>query len=199
MSIWYYSRAKMAQKKKGVIIFLFLITVAVFISACPEFSFASDSETTDLEQFQETKEFFLTETEEGKIKWDIRAVSAEFSSEGLVLLNNVKINLYEDENKVLNIKADFGRFDNIEKTVHLEGNVIGITDQGDSFVTQTLDWISSERKVVTDDKVKITGQNLVINAQGLVFYPDLKKIVFRKNIKAEVYGGNKAFPLKLER
>jgi len=189
----------MLHKSKNLIIFLFLITVGLFTSVLPELSFASNSETTDLKQSQETKEFFLTETEKGKTKWDIRALSAEFSSEGLVFLNNVKINVYENGSSILSVKADSGHYNNIEKTVHLEGNVIGITDRGDSFVTQTLDWISSEKKIVTDDKVKITGQNLVINAQGLVFYHDLKKIILKKDIKAEVYGGNKAFPLKLER
>ncbi len=161
--------------------------------------FASNSETSEPEQLQETKEFFLTETEEGQKKWDIKAASAEFSSEGLVRLKDVKINLYDKEKKVLDVKADSGYFSNVDKTVHLEGNVMGATDRGENFSTQKLDWIASEKKIITNDKVKVTSQNLIINAQGVEILPELKKIIFKKNIKAEVYGGNKTFPLKLER
>lgn len=196
----------MIKKYKYVIIFSFFI-VAGFIMISfslpahskSSFSYDSVAKPTTNEHFQETKDFFLSETEGGQTKWEIRAKSAEFKSEGLVLLNKVKINLYEDGVEFLNIQADAGRFDNINKNVHLEGNIIGITNRGESFATQTLDWFSAEKKIITSDNVKITGQNLIVKAKGLEIFPELKKIILKKNIKAEFYGGNKTLPLEFGR
>lgn len=186
----------MFKKNRKVIIYIFFILAILLISPSLQSSLNSNLEKKSEEKFQETKEFFLTETEGGKTKWDIKALSAEFSSEGQVFLNQVKINFYENGERLLNIKADKGRIDNATKNVHLEGNVIGITNRGESFVTQYLDWIQAEKNIVTEDRIKVTGQNIVITAKGLHFDTALKKIVLKKNVRAEIYGGNEAFPFR---
>jgi|GEM_PF-5737823 len=186
----------MSLKNRGVTILYFSMAAVLLISASPKSSGEPNFEKAAEEGNQETKEFFLTETEAGQTKWDIRSSSAEFSSEGIVYLKKVKINLYEDGNRILNIKADGGRFDDVNKNVHLKGNVIGITDRGESFLTQSLHWISAEERIESADKIKITGENMIINAQGLVLYPALNKIILKKNVKAEIYGGNEAFSFK---
>ncbi len=186
----------MLPKKKGVItvVSCFFIMAGLFVSARDGFSLEPNSEITVEKKLQETKDFFLTETEGEETKWDIRALSAEFLSGGLVVLKKVKINFYEKGEKVLNVKADSGCFDKVSQNVHLEGNIIGVTNRGETFITQSLDWVSAEKKIETSDKIKITGQNIIVNTQNLVFYPALNKMILKKNVKAEIYGGSKLLP-----
>ena len=191
----------MLSKKKGIsiIISCFFIMGGLLVSVGAGFSLEPDSEITVGEKLQETKDFFLTETEGGETKWDIRALSAEFLSSGLVILEKAKINFYEKGKKVLNVKADSGRFNKVSQDVHLEGNVIGVTNRGETFITQNLNWVSAEKKIETSDKIKITGQNVIVNARGFVFYPALNKMILKKNVKAEIYGGSKLLPFESKR
>lgn len=188
----------MLSKKKGIsiIISCFFIMGGLLVSVGAGFSLEPDSEITVGEKLQETKDFFLTETEGGETKWDIRALSAEFLSSGLVILEKAKINFYEKGKKVLTVKADSGHFDKVSQNLHLEKNITGVTSRGEMFVTQNLDWVSAEQKIETSDKIKITGQNIIVDAQGLVFYPALNKMILKKNVKAEIYGENKFIPFE---
>ncbi len=191
----------MLLKKNGssIVISCFFIIGGLLVSAGAGFSLEPNPEINVGEKLQETKDFFLTETEGGETKWDIRALSAEFSSGGLVILKKVKINFYEKGEKVLNVKADSGRFNKVSQDVHLKGNIIGVTNRGEIFITQNLNWVSAEKKIETSDKIKITGQNVIVNARGFVFYPALNKMILKKNVKAEIYGENKLLPFESKR
>ena len=189
----------MLPKKKGIItvISCFVIMAGLLIFAGDGFSLEPNPERTVGEKLhQQTKGFFLTETEGRETKWDIGASSAEFLSGNLVVLKKVKINFYEKGKKVLTVKADSGHFDKVSQNLHLEKNITGVTSRGEMFVTQNLDWVSAEQKIETSDKIKITGQNIIVDAQGLVFYPALNKMILKKNVKAEIYGENKFIPFE---
>lgn len=186
----------MMPRKKEIItvVFCFFITAGLLILSRDGFSLESNPEITVEKELQQTKGFFLTETEGGETKWDIRASSAEFLSGNLVVLKKVKINFYEKGKKVLTVKADSGHFNKVSQNLHLEKNITGVTSRGETFVTRSLDWISAEQKIETSDKIKIVGQNIIVNAQDLVFYPALNKMILKKNVRTEIYGENKLLP-----
>nr|AEI30646.1 protein containing DUF1239 [uncultured microorganism] len=152
-----------------------------------------------LSSFKKPRNSFCTESEAGKPKWDIRAQSAAFASSGEASLSKVEINLYKEGKKVITVRSDKGVYDKASQSVVLEGNVFGLTNEGQSFSTRRLEWDAARGKISTQDPVKITGNNVIINGRGLEFSSDLKKIVLKKNVTVEITGGADTIPLKFGR
>ena len=149
--------------------------------------------------FQETKGFFLTETEEGKPKWDIKAQSASFSGSGGTILEEVEVVFYEKGEKFVTVTADKGVYDRVTRDVVLEGNVVGTAKGGERLSSHRLQWVSSEGRLFTEDRVKISGQDMVIEGFGMDFFSDLKKVVLKNKVRVEISGRTGDFPLVMGR
>jgi LPS export ABC transporter protein LptC len=99
----------------------------------------------------------------------------------------VRVDFYDSEgNHTSVLVADSGFIQEKRQNLEALGNVEVTTQEGIQLETQSLRWDPQERKIVTDDFVKITKKEDVITGQGLEADEELKHFVIKKSVKGKV-------------
>jgi len=122
--------------------------------------------------------------EQNEKTWDIVGDTLEVYG-SLLKLTNIKADLYgEQEDMVLT--ADSGTFDRAEGKLHLQDNVVIVTETGAKMMTDTLDWLQKTETVTTEDKVNIYRDNLEAQGIGAIGQPDLKQVSLNKEVQVDI-------------
>jgi LPS export ABC transporter protein LptC len=122
--------------------------------------------------------------EQNKKTWDLVGDTLEVYG-SLIKLTNIKADLYgEQEDMVLT--ADSGTFDRTAGKLHLQDNVLMVTESGAKMMTDTLDWLQNTQTVTTEDKVNIYRDNLEAQGVGAIGQPDLKQVSLNKEVKVDI-------------
>ncbi|MFH1622062.1 MAG: LPS export ABC transporter periplasmic protein LptC [Candidatus Omnitrophota bacterium] len=161
---------------KAKLVFLVLIFLGIL---CFDILLAQD------ESDQKILGFSLSNFgEKNKKTWDIVGDTLEVYG-SLVNLTNIKADLYgEQEDMVLT--ADSGTFDRSEGKLHLQDNVIIVTESGAKMMTDTLDWLQKTETVSTEDQVNIYRENMEAKGVGATGHPDLKQVSLNKEVQVDI-------------
>ena len=119
--------------------------------------------------------------EKGGKAWELQANSGvQFPHQ--MSLSQVKLNLLENGRPASEGVAQRVTMDNRTSNLILKGNVkfVSYVDGAELF-TPELEWIASEKKLQTEEKVLIKRGNLFIEGWGLVANPDLSQIEIKNN------------------
>tara|TARA_B110000459_G_scaffold35638_1_gene37912 strand:- start:4162 stop:4695 length:534 start_codon:yes stop_codon:yes gene_type:complete len=126
----------------------------------------------------------LIHTEFGKIKVKISAKKIERftnSNPRLVFTDSVWV-IFFDANfdTISNLKANKALIKEAENLMHVSGNVILISSNGNKLETSRLSWDEKKEKIYTKENVIISTNKEVINAQGFVSDPDFIEYSLQK-------------------
>jgi len=123
--------------------------------------------------------------EKNKKTWDIVGDTLEVYG-NMINLTNIKANLYgEKEDMVLT--ADSGTFDRGEGKLHLQDNVVIVTESGAKMMTDTLDWLQKTQTVSTQDQVNLYRDNIEAKGIGATGHPDLKQVSLNKDVQLDIH------------
>lgn len=122
--------------------------------------------------------------ESNKKTWDLSGATLEMFSE-VIQLTQVNANVYGDED-TMNVVADTGTYNRKEGKVHLEDNVVMISETGAKVMTDTLDWFQNEQLVTTEDKVNLYRGAMEAEGVGAVGRPDLQQLRLKKDVKVDI-------------
>lgn len=173
--------------------FLWLIIVlAIFVvfSCGTEDSKPSDQTDVELPEKlpdQIITQFRLTETVEGEKKWELLARSASiYEEEKEIVVDSVYIDFYKNGEHYSTLTADKGII--YQKTNNMEaiGNVVIITDKGETLETEKIEWDSKYNRIFSDKFVKLTKGNDVLTGVGFETDPNLNRVKIKENVKAYV-------------
>ncbi|MGQ9464364.1 MAG: LPS export ABC transporter periplasmic protein LptC [bacterium] len=158
------------------------IFIALAFSACKEESFQQDIEK-HLPRITLTN-FILTETQEGKKKWNLYAASA-YIYEEVINVDSVKIKFYdESEKEYALLKGNAGQLNTKTHNILVRDSVVLLTDDSTRLYTDSLFWLNNSQSIITDARVKIIKKDsTVIEGNGLKTGPDLQKIEIIGDIK----------------
>ena len=163
---------------------------------CDDFASAniSTQQEPDRESDQKILGFSLSNFgEDNKKTWDLEGDTLEVFG-NIIQLTNIKANLYGKQEDMV-LTADTGTFDRTEGKLHLQDNVIIVSESGGKMMTDTLDWIQKNQLVTTEDKVNIYKDNMDAEGIGATGKTDLKQVSLNKdvqvNINEEQEGGAK--------
>lgn len=83
---------------------------------------------------------------------------AQFSKQKLILLDDkVEIDFYDsEENHMSLLKAEFGEINERTKNLKATGNVIVVSDSGETLYTEELFWNNKLQKIISEVDVMIT-------------------------------------------
>ncbi len=128
--------------------------------------------------------FTLTETQEGKKKWNLMAVSA-YVYEEMIDVDSVIIKFYdESEKEYALLRGNAGQLSTKTHNILVRDSVILITDDSTYLYTDSLFWLNDSQSILTDARVKIIKKDsTVIEGNGLKTGPDLQKIEIIGDIK----------------
>lgn len=135
----------------------------------------------------EIKDFKLIQTT-GKVKeWELYAVRAvEYESEEEIEIFETKINFYKGDKISLVLKADTGTVNLSSKNIYIKGTVDAVTPDGIHLKTESLLWVSSRKRLVTEDRVVVTRGGMRIDGVGLEADVGLGKLDIKKDVNVRV-------------
>lgn len=167
------------MKKSFLIILFFLAGVSVIFAEEPSTDTGASDETP--QQFQG---FDLAGyTQKGQKSWDLKGDTADIIG-NIVKLTNINANSYGDEKT--NLTAKNGTLDKVTGNVHLEDDVVIVSDTGTTMKTDSLDWQKEKDLVHTDDQVTIKREGMEAIGQGADAHPSLNIAQMNKDVTVNV-------------
>ncbi|MCD6472136.1 LPS export ABC transporter periplasmic protein LptC [Candidatus Aerophobetes bacterium] len=117
---------------------------------------------------------------EGEKSWRLEADFAEqFTNK--VILNKVKIEFLNNEQLASRVEADIAIMDSSTSNLSLKDNIklVSYVDKAE-LSTSKLNWIASEKKLYTKEKVILRRGDFVMEGQGLTANPDLTRVEIKE-------------------
>ncbi len=137
---------------------------------------------------QEARDFTLTESSEGKKSWTLRAsYAAMYNDRNLVDAQTVRIDFFNDKGEVYStLVADEGLVHQRTNDLEARGRVKVVTTKGVTLETDSLRWINTSGKIVSDAFVKVTRKDDVVTGLGFESDPNLDHFHLSRDVHAEV-------------
>ena len=73
------------------------------------------------------------------------------------------------ENEETRIRSQKARYNADTKQISLQGNVVIQNDKGYEMQTESLEYLGKDKKIKTTSKVKITGSNIAVSGESLMY------------------------------
>jgi len=129
-------------------------------------------------------------TKAGKVEWELEADSARRSKdEDLTTLENVKVTFYAKDGTSYVLTAREGRFREEAGEIIASGDVV-IVSSGDGYTirTESLTYLVNDRKITTEERVKMTSAGIDLEGTGLVALVDRESFRLLKKVRAVFRG-----------
>jgi len=118
-------------------------------------------------------------------EWELDAKSAQyFKGESKIVLQSIELTFFSGEGKAYKLTADHGELYTDSKDVKVSGNVIFLTAEGYHVQADSFKYNAEERKIFTNDKVHISGKELVMTGKGMVVDLETEKLYILEEVKA---------------
>jgi LPS export ABC transporter protein LptC len=128
---------------------------------------------------------YMIEEDQGKKTWELWADEAEIYNQGeSIILNKIKALLYLEDNNKVKIRGDTGKIYGKTKDMELEGQVVIITQDGTSLLTDYLEWDAQNREMHSPNLVTIKGSGMEVKGKGMVGYPDSETLILKRDVEA---------------
>lgn len=176
--------------KREIFKILFLIFVLCFyLAGCSGEDLQLDkSQSKNTQPEQELRKFNIVQTNNGKKQWVLEAQEAQiYEKTDRAVAKDIRVKFFEDESVSSILTAERGILDTNSGDMEVEGNVV-VTSlvEKTKIETEKLRYISKEEKIVSDEFVKQTREDAIITGYGLETDPGLRKVVIKKDVKAEI-------------
>lgn len=187
----------MKLSKKSIIIALIVfVLIAILITAIAIIKIKVNKPMNLLKALPDVdlqiKGFAFTEVGEANAKWEVKADIATYDKkQNVAVLDRVQIKLTTSDSKVFVMSADKGQMftdkNNIEiKNIEIKGNVVIISDAGDRFSTDHLNYNDAEKKFYTDAPVTMENKRMKITGQGMTIFMNKGELNIPSMVKAKI-------------
>jgi LPS export ABC transporter protein LptC len=133
------------------------------------------------------KGFTYTEVGEANAKWEVKAETATYNKkQNLAVFDRVQIKLTTSDSKVFVMSADKGQMLTDKKNIEIKGNVVIISDTGDKFSTDHLNYNNAEKKFYTDAPVTMENKRMKITGVGLTLFMNTGELNLSSMVKAKI-------------
>jgi LPS export ABC transporter protein LptC len=169
----------MFKKKYFGILFIFLAIITLLL-----LSYYKEQGITIQPSYQTSsmQDLHLTHREDDKIKWELLAKEATFSKgEKEIFLKSLGLKI--NQAPEIYLTSGNGVYETEKGNISLVESV-EINIKNTKFMTNTLKWDSKSELLTTEDTVKFSGKNFLIEGTGLAASVKQQKIRILKNVKA---------------
>jgi LPS export ABC transporter protein LptC len=165
----------------GVIIVLTL-NLSLPRGRIPEPELPASAKNADM-QFQ--KIHYTSTNDQGIKEWELTATTANyFRDKKLAEFENVDVTFYYKQGRVFTLRGDIGRLNMGTKDITLTGNVIGTSNDGYRFQTQSLVYNAQKRQAQTDDKALVEGPQFNLEGTGMIVDIEKEKVFLLSEVRA---------------
>jgi len=137
---------------------------------------------------QEARDFALTESSVGKKSWTLRAsYAAMYNDRNLVDAQTVRIEFFNDKGETYStLTADQGLVHQQTNDLEARGHVHIVTTSGVTLETDSLRWLNTTGKIVSDAFVRVTRKHDVVTGWGFESDANLDHFHLSREVRAEV-------------
>jgi LPS export ABC transporter protein LptC len=131
--------------------------------------------------------FRFTKSENGRVSWLMKAVSADLYENKEAKMKEIEIFFKSPDKKEAVLRGGSGIMDTVSGNASiLRGTreVRIVTSDGYLLTTDSLFWKAGQRLVWTSDPFKLLGSEIYLEGVGLSANVDMRTIVVKKNVKA---------------
>lgn len=137
----------------------------------------------------------LIEMEGSRRVWEANADQIEVFEEEKVtriskLQKQIQLILYQDDD-LLTCYADAAEIDNKTREVELIGNLVALSREGISVLTDSVHWSPEKRRLFTDKQVTVRQHGLVIQGVGMEANLTLEEVKVLSNISSSFDTNNR--------
>lgn len=131
------------------------------------------------------EEISYTETRDGIPRWTLVADSAAHSvGEGRTRIANVRMTFHDvDEQGDVTLTAREGTLRTETREVEVEGDVIVRSPQGYTFFTDRLEYRESDRRIRTEDPVRIVSETMELTGRGMLLDVEDRTFVLLRDVQ----------------
>lgn len=165
-----------------------VLAVGVVVSACSE----KGTEEVTYQNGEVPDEIFTDfvteETDSGLVQWKLMAPKANrFAKRNLVVLESPVVEFYDKHGALKStLKSETGEYDEKSRDMLAYGDVVVRTIEGDVLETDSLMWVNTRNKIVSNSAVRLTQQGNVVTGNGLECDPNLNSVDIKSNVKATI-------------
>ncbi len=165
------------------------ICIVVFLAAACGKDTSGDIAFERGEAPDEIFEGFITqESDSGLIRWKLTAPSAKrYVAKQIILMDKPKIEFHGSEGKLqTTLTSDYGEYYEATRDMLAYGNVVVVSVDGDVLETDSLLWVNSRNKIISNSYVKLTRGRDVITGIGLECEHDLSSVDIKRDVQATI-------------
>jgi LPS export ABC transporter protein LptC len=137
---------------------------------------------------QVVRQFTLTETVKGQLRWQLTARGAStYTNLGVIRATGVAIDFYDDAGGVYShLTAREGEIRTATNDMAARGDVVVTTKSGTRVETPSLRFLNRAQRIVSDDRVTVRRGGDVLSGVGFESDPSLERWEFRHQVRAQV-------------
>ena len=186
--------AEMTKIKKRTWFIAGGLFAALFVAAVLVIGVRQTPEKTMLKVMSDrvdlqVKDVRFTDVASSGMTWEVTADTARYlKNENLALLEQVKIRLVMKDGRVFVMKGDRGQFNTKSRDMNIEGKVSIVSEKGERFTTDRLQYLDAGKRIETDGPVVMENQSARISGVGMVLSLDEKKVSLLSNVRASSWG-----------
>ena len=118
-------------------------------------------------------------------EWELNADTAQFfRGENKIVLQSLTATFFSNEGKMYTLIADKGELYTDSNNVNVSGNVIANTHEGYQIKTDSLQYSAQKRTITTNDKVALSGKDMVMTGRGMIVDLEQEKLHLLGEVKA---------------
>jgi lipopolysaccharide export system protein LptC len=164
------------------------LVLAIGIAACGKQA-GEQAPVEGLQLPDETvMEFQTQETDSGRVRWTLKAPRADrFNAKNVFVMADPKIEFYDEMgNLQTTLTADNGEYSLISHDLLAYGEVVAVSTKGEVLETDSLRYLNTTDKIVSDSFVKLTRGKDVITGIGMECDHTLDTVDIKKNVRARI-------------
>jgi LPS export ABC transporter protein LptC len=141
----------------------------------------------DQVDLQVMKVHYTEATEEG-VKWEVNADSAQYRrKENLAVFKNPRIKLMMPNGRTFVLSGTEGSLNQDSKDMELSGNVLLVSNSGDSFKTDSLKFSGREKRCYTSSSVSLKNSRIQVDARGMSISLKEEHLTLLSEVKAYLH------------
>ncbi len=166
----------------GMVAVLFVVIFRNYRGDMPEAIIEALPQNVDLS----LKKVDYTETRNGVRRWQLIADSADYSVKNATThIENIHMTFFDKKGMdEATLTARNGEMHTEKRDVTASGDVVVRTVNGYDFFSDSLLFSESDRKIRTDDPVRIVSSQMKVSGEGLEFDVDSHKYLLRSKVRA---------------
>ncbi len=137
---------------------------------------------------QEVTDFEMKESDTGRPEWIlVSKYAATYSGRGLIVARDVAIDFYDSAGKKYSrLTAREGTVQQPQNDMEARGKVVVTTTDGVRIETESLRFLNGQRRIVSDQFVRLERNGDVVTGIGFESDPSLEHFSIKREVRAQV-------------